>query len=178
MIKSFSTTALVIKRRNYRETDQFTTIFCQPKGKLTVVSKGVRTLKSSKKAAIEPGNIIKAFIVNTKGMPILTQARLSTNCYHLQNQLSSVRQLTQLLEIIDSLFVEEEIEDQLFQLVLTIHHQILNNQSNQQIKHNLKTLVSKLGYQHLDQTNHSSILDYISEIIERPMLSFDYLKVS
>jgi DNA repair protein RecO (recombination protein O) len=176
--KSFSTQALVLSHRKVGETDRLTTLLTQTQGKITVIAKGVRKMSSSKKAALEPGNIITAFCITTKSMPILTQTKLDHDCLPIRSSLQKMRQLSQLLEIVDRLFVNEELDPELFQQVIATRHAIVaTTPTKNTVLQQLDELLIALGYQPLAETKHQSILDYVAEITDRPMKSWAYLTV-
>ncbi|MGD9129059.1 MAG: DNA repair protein RecO [Candidatus Woesebacteria bacterium] len=176
--KSFSTAAIVLKRKNIGETDRLVTVLTEKKGRLMAIAKGVRKINSSKRAYLEPGNLVKAFFIKTKSLPLLTQAELISDSAKLRKNLNKIRQLSQLLEIFDQLFVEEEIETNLFEKSLKLRELLLAEQfSIQDFKNNLSGLIVQLGYQDPQETKYKSILDYVSMITERKCKSFDYLTV-
>lgn len=176
--RSFTTTALVIKSAKVGESDKIITLLTQEQGKLACVAKGVRKITSSKRALLEPGNVVKAFFITTKSMPLLTQATMVDDTREIMAHLAKIRQLTQILEIVDKLFVEEEIEPHIFDHVLQMRAEIVSNQpTTTRISHQLDTLLTYLGYQPLAETSHKSVLEYVQEITDKPMRSWDYLKV-
>lgn len=176
--KTFSTTGIVLKRSKVGETDNIVTLLTPDRGKIVTVAKGVRKMTSSKRAALETGNYVKAYCVVTKSLPLLTQATLIDDCSTIRNKLPKIRQLTQLLEILEKLFVEEKLEKGLFASILTIRAEILKEKSSHRtIKSQLEDLIANLGYQHPQETKHASVLDYVSALANKPMRSFEYLVV-
>lgn len=178
MSHSFSTTALVLKRTSVGETDRLVTLLSPERGKVVCVAKGVRKLKSSSRANLEPGNLIRAFFVDTKSLPLLTQSRLVKAASPLRRSLIQITQLQQILEIFDRLFVEDFIDEEASQLAFSIYDELLSPQKhNLHIKQLLKQLIQVLGYQNLDETLHQSINDYVEEISEKKMKSVEFLRV-
>lgn len=178
MIRTFTETVLVLKRTSVGEADRIVTFLSATHGKFAAAAKGVRKINSSRRALLEPGNLLKAFFATTKTLPIMTQAQLLEDAATIHGDLVKLRQLAQILEIFDRLFVEEEIEPRIFELVKAIRQQVLvPEKTSSHISLYLNRLVEELGYQNLAETNHSSILDYIAEITEQPMKSWDYLMV-
>lgn len=173
--RSSLSAALILKRSNTGEADRVVTLFTKEEGRIVVIAKGVRKIKSSKRAYLEPGNLAKILLIKTKSMPLLTQASLIEDTASIRSNLAKIRQMTQLLEIIDKLFVEEEVEDHVYQLVMRIRKKIIDG-SKVNLKADLVTLVEWLGYQNIKETQHESILDYVTEITGKKMRSFDYLK--
>ena len=127
---------------------------------------------------MEPGNIIQAQFIKTKSLPLLIQAKLISDTNNIRDNLPQIRQLVQILEIYDKLFVEQELSEKLYRLVLDIRLDVINRRAgNRQIQAKLNQLISALGFPQADLTKYDSILDYVSEIAERPMRSFEYLQV-
>ncbi len=176
--RSYNTQALVLKRKKVGETDRVVFLLSQEYGRFVSIAKGVRKLNSSKRAFMEPGNIVQAHFVRTKSLPLLIQARLISSTDNLRENLPHIRQLVQILEIYDKLFVEQEVAADLYRLVLEIRLDIIKKRAgNRQIQTKLNRLITQLGFPKADLNKYDSILDYVSEIAERPMKSFDYLQV-
>lgn len=174
--RSYTLSGLILKRTSVGETDRVVTLLTQEKGKLVCVAKGVRKLNSSKRAYMEPGNLVKAYLVRTKGLPLLIQAKLINDSAKIKTNLVDIRQLVQVLEVFDKLFVEEELPLKTYQLVLNIRASLINSQT-QLIRGQLKQLILQLGFPKPDMKKYDNILEYVQEIAERPMKSFDYLRV-
>lgn len=178
MTHSFKTEAIILKRVNTGETDRIVTLLSKDRGKIVCVAKGVRKLKSSNRAILEPGNLAKVFLIETKSMPLLTQSKLLNEAAHIRQTLAGISQLSQILEIFDRLFVEDFIDAETSLLAFSIHQELLSpNKKNARIKELLRELIKALGYQDLKETAHANILDYVSEITEKKMKSFDFLKI-
>lgn len=179
MTHSFKTEAIVLKRANTGETDRIVTLLSKDRGKIVCVAKGVRKLKSSNRATLEPGNLAQVFLIETRSLPILTQSKLLKEADLVRKSLAGISQLSQILEIFDRLFVEDYIEEGTSQLAFAIHRELLSDtKNNSKIKLLLQQLIQNLGYQDIKETAHLNILDYVAEITEKKMKSFDFLKVS
>lgn len=177
MIRSFNTQALVLKRSNSGESDRIVTLFTQEKGKIAVVAKGARQLTSSKRAYLEPGNHIKCGLVVTKGLPILTQATLLSDATDVRSNLTRMRQLLQLLEITDKLFLEESEDSLLFDDIMDIRHKIVAQQiSATWFRDSIEVVISKLGYQPFAQSEYQTITEYVAALADRPLRTWEYLK--
>ncbi len=178
MTHSFKTEALVLKRVNTGETDRVVTLLSKDRGKIVCVAKGVRKLQSSNRATLEPGNLAQVFLIKTKSLPLLTQAKLIQDADLARQSLVGICQLSQILEIFDRLFVEDFIDEKTSQLAFAIHRELLSkNKKNVKIELLLQELIKALGYQDLKETAHLNISDYVAEITEKKMKSFDFLKV-
>lgn len=175
---TFSTTGLVLRRNKVGETDRIISLLTQEHGKISCVAKGVRKITSSKRAFLEPGNIVKAFLVKTNSLPLLTQAVLEEDCSKMSPTLDKFRQLSQVLEIYERLFVEQELDEHVYDRAMLIRDHIVNSSaSNGSIRGHLDIIVAELGYQSPKESKYSSISDYISALSDQPMRSFEFLTV-
>lgn len=176
--RSFVCQGIVLKRNNSGETDRIISLLTKENGKLTVVAKGVRKLHSSNRAVLEPGNLVKAFCISTKSMPILTQTKLIEDCATMEHSLKSMRSLSQLLEIFNTLFVEDVLDDDVFNLVLKLRNQVIHNQVlPSHMRKLLGQLIEQLGYQNPDDSKFATINEYVEALANRPMRSFAFLQV-
>jgi DNA repair protein RecO (recombination protein O) len=176
--RTFSTPAIVLSYKKIGERDLIVVLLSRQQGKIRMIAKGARKLTSSKKAALEPGNVVTAYGVITKSMPLLTQAKLLEDCMPIRSSLQKIRQLSQLLEIFDRLFVNEELEPEMFQHILKMRKLIVTDQPTKStILTKIDHLLTMLGYQPLADTKHQSVMDYVADITERPMKSWEFFKV-
>jgi recombinational DNA repair protein (RecF pathway) len=176
--RSNATEAIVLKRTNVGESDRIITLFTRDQGKIAVVAKGVRSLSSSRRAYLEPGNHVKCLLISTHSMSLLTQATLIDDAQAVRQDLARIRQLVQLLEIVDALFVEEVGEGEFFDDVLRLREMIVGKRRPAtEIRKGLEELITNLGYQHPSETKYKTILEYVSALADKPMRSFEYLKV-
>ncbi|MCB9802156.1 MAG: DNA repair protein RecO [Pseudomonadales bacterium] len=169
--------ALVLKRTNTGETDRVVTLLTQEQGRMVCVAKGVRKLASSKRAHLEPGNVISAFLVSTKSLPLLTQSKLLKEAFEDSPKLADIRNITQLLETYDKLFVQEELEPYLYQKVLQVRDEVVSQKRSQPIRDHLSEIIVSLGYQHPADSKYDTITEYVSALSDRPMRSFEFLRV-
>lgn len=176
--KTFSTTGIVLKRVNVGETDRIISLLTQEFGKITCVAKGVRKMSSSKRASLELGNIVKAFCLETKSLPLLTQATLIENCSALPHSLAAFRQLSQLLEIAEKLFVESSIEVHTYKKILALRSAILsNNLGATYTRAMFRSIITDLGFQDPEESKYSTISEYIAALSDSKIHSFEYLSL-
>jgi DNA repair protein RecO len=176
MSKTYTTTALVLKRHNYHENDRVVTMITQPFGKITAIAKGARSLLSSKQGVLEPGNTVTAHLVETKSLPYITQAQVISAAYQGDSHLNMLKNLQLTLELLDRILVEEELETQVFEQILLIRNQVvLSDLSRGMIRHHLDLLLTQLGYPSLAQSQHTSISDFVAELTNKPLRSWEFL---
>jgi len=175
MKRSTTVESIVLKRKNLGETDRLVTLISQEMGKIVCVAKGVRKLNSSFSSAIEPGNLIRAHLIITNGLPLLVQAKLIEDASTTRSSLPKIRRLSQILEIFDKLLVEEELPQETFSLIKQIRQLLISGDINL-IRSKIKTLINQLGFADNTSQNHQTMLEYVQEVVERPMQSFKFLQ--
>ncbi len=175
--RTFSAQGIILKRTDSGEQDRIVHILTKERGKMICVAKGVRRITSSKASSLEPGNFISGFFVETKSWPLLTQAKLIADCATMPRTLQAFRQLSQILEIFDQVFVEEEIDTPMFTLITKLRSTVTKPVvSTALIRAQLSLLITQLGFPHPDTRPNLTISDYISQLTERQIKSYDYLK--
>ena len=177
-IRSAPAEGIVLKRSNTGEADRIVTILTREYGKIAGVAKGVRKLSSSKKSYLEPGNLIKVLLVRTGSLPIITQASLIHQAMESDATLRNIRSLVQWLEIMDKIFVEEELEPELYQLVLSTRSHCLAPKVNiDQLQKQLASILQLLGFNEEQGEKNYSITQFVNTIADRPLKGFEYLTV-
>lgn len=175
--RSISTPAIILKRTNVGETDRILTLLTETKGKIAVIAKGCRKMSSSKRGYLEPGNLINAYLIPTKSLPILTQARLQEEFVGIKSSLQGMKKLFQVLEIVDTLLVEEENPEIFADVLSMVYHLNESPDNYRSIQTRLENLITSLGFQHPRETTYRSITDYVQAVAEKPLRSYEFLTV-
>ncbi|MBP9781828.1 DNA repair protein RecO [Candidatus Woesebacteria bacterium] len=176
--RNFTAVGLVLKRVKVGETDVIITMLTQERGKLVCRAKGVRTLRSTKRSALQPGNIVRFHWLETKSLPLLTQALMEKDCSEMESTLPRMRQLSQLLELCERLFIETELEQQIFSQVLNLRQSIVHNRlGSTDVRTTFRSIITQLGYQDPEDSKYETIGDYISALSDKPMRSYNFLSV-
>ncbi len=90
-MKQFKTSAFVLRRVDYGETDRIIT-FLTPKGQVSVIAKGVRRPRSKLAGGIELFSESEISVIEGKGrLDILRSARLLEHFYHLAEDYDRLR---------------------------------------------------------------------------------------
>ncbi len=176
--RNFTAVGLVLKRVKVGETDVIISLLTQERGKLVCRAKGVRTLKSTKRSALQPGNLVRFHWLETKSLPLLTQALMEQDCSVMESTLIRMRQLSQLLELCERLFIESELEEKIFNQILQLRQNIVQNcLGATDVRTTFRSIITQLGYQDPEDSKYESIGDYISALSDKPMRSYNFLSV-
>ena len=176
--RTFTAVGLVLKRVKVGETDVIVTLLTQERGKLVCRAKGVRTLKSTKRSALQPGNVVRFHWIETKSMPLLTQALMEEDCAVMESTLVRMRQISQLLELCERLFIENELELKIFSQILHLRQSIVHNHlGSSDVRTTFRSIITQLGYQDPQDSKYETIGDYIGALSDKPMRSYNFLSV-
>lgn len=177
-MQSISTEAVVLKRVSVGEADRVITLLTPTEGKVVCIAKGVRKITSTQSAYLEPGNHISAQLRPTSSLAIISQTQLQQQFAQAKKHLVRVKQVFEVLELADLLFVEGSEDEEGFAIILEVL-ELLNEERSQfvTIQEKLNQLLVHLGYQSLEETPYTSILEYATVVAERPVRSYDYLSI-
>lgn len=176
--KTGTAVGLVLKLIPVGETDALITLLTQERGKLVCRANGIRTLKSTKRSALQPGNLVKCYWLETKNMPLITQAMIANSYVEMDQSLPRYRQLSQLLELCERLFIESELETEIFEQVLLLRLKIAQNVlRSKDVQTSFRSIITTLGYQDPEDSKYETISDYVSALADKPIRSYTFLKV-
>ncbi len=169
-MKSYTVEGVVIKRSNMGEADRIVTMFTKTEGKVTVVAKGIRKLKSKRAGSLELFNLVKAQIIPSKGQIDTLAEVQSLNTFRaFRKHLGRVTLAYQICEAIDKLTPDRQPHPQVFNILVTALSQISQLGANweSQIKLWLVEIVKDLGFYPQDQDFNGNIVDFVEEISSR-----------
>lgn len=179
MNKYIHTQALVIKRHNYNEADRFITLLTRDYGKISCLAKGVRKISSRKRSSLEPLNVAKVAMIETKSGYILTEATALINFNSLRQTLPRLTQASQFLEIVDGLIAEAEPHEWLYHQTISIIKAIDEGICDRQTQLlAIRDILVELGFG-VPPGDEVVLKNHIEEITQRPLRSKHfYLGVS
>ena len=107
---------IVIKRKNFGETDKIITVFTRNQGKIRLIAKGIRKISSRRASHIELFKHVKITYNKFKALFVLTDA-LSMDEYNFSDKnLNKLAYAYYLSEIIDQLVPESQPMEDIFEL--------------------------------------------------------------
>ncbi len=177
-MKSFSATGIVLKRSNFGELDRVVTLLTKEQGKLACIAKGSRRLTSSKLAALEPGTLIKGHFVPTKGLPLLTQAQIINDFAGLKSDLTHIRNLFQILEMLDAILAEGDPQPEVFTIVLELFATLEQKKTNKTaaVRQAFTHILSVLGFSSAQaQDSKKPLRDFIEHLTQHKLKAFAFL---
>ncbi len=108
------TKAIVIKKQNTNEYDQFVTCYTQEFGKLTAIAKSVLKPNSIQAMHLDVLNLVEFELINGKAMPIIAGAQSENSYRELKNSIPSLAVAHFFSEVIDKMVPELEKDEKLW----------------------------------------------------------------
>ena len=109
--------AVILKRDNFGEADSIITVFSKNNGKLRILAKGSRKIKSKFVGHLEPFSLVKISLVSGRSFEILTSCEIKKSFYSLKENLNNLPRLNYIFEITNNLTCEELKNPQVFKLI-------------------------------------------------------------
>ncbi|HUQ85016.1 MAG TPA: DNA repair protein RecO [Candidatus Limnocylindrales bacterium] len=116
-MRNFKTEGIIIKRRNYKDSDRILTVLTKTNGKIYVKAAGVRKITSRRAGHIEPINHSMLSLYQGNAFPILTEAETINNFSEIKSDLESVGHALHLCELVDGLCPENQENMRIFFLL-------------------------------------------------------------
>jgi len=110
--------AVILRRQDLGEADRLLTIFTPDHGKLRVVAKGVRRLRSRKAGHLEPLTRARLMLARGRNLDVITQAEAVELFTSLRGDLERLGQAFYVVELLDRFTVEEGETQRLYDLLL------------------------------------------------------------
>lgn len=112
--------ALIIKNRDYRETDKLVTFFSEQEGKATAVARGVKKPASSLRACVQPFCHSLLYLNAGKELGTITQGSIINFYGNCREDLRRTLYIMYMLELLDKTLMEHVPLPQLYEIVLAI----------------------------------------------------------
>jgi DNA repair protein RecO (recombination protein O) len=181
MPRYFSTTAIVINKKNVKESDLLVTLLTPSLGKIVAIAKGIKSIKSSRLGTIQLGNLIKAHLYQKNDFLWLSESQTIVSFLQTDKNLSQLNLLFYFLEIINHFIAENQNIEGVFDISCRLVDAINRNQVKTYI-HNEILLLHTLGFgtskevtESFDQKNYrlcqKLLKSYFESIIEHPLQS-------
>lgn len=122
MSQTFTTSGIIIKRRDYQENDRLFYVYTKEHGKIELVAKGTKKITSKLNAYLEPFYLVNLMIAKGKFFDKLANANVVKSYTNLRNDknLTGFFIISYLSEIIDGLIVGQTPQNKKYDLLLEL----------------------------------------------------------
>lgn len=116
---SITTEGVILKRKNFAETDRVLTVLSKEKGKISVMAKGVRRITSRRAGNIEVLNRVKLHLFKAQNYN-LSEAEALDVYPHIKANLTLSAHAFHVIELVDRIVADDQFNPQVYPLLVTI----------------------------------------------------------
>ncbi len=167
--RRYSTEGIVLAKKNYGEADRIITLLTKDHGKMRVLAKGVRKVKSRKRGHLEVFNMIKFSAARVHDMDLMTEVELIEGYSNLKHDLRKVSVAYYLVEIVTKLTQTDEKNELLYYFLAEKLHELSETRALKTFRIECaRQLLMRLGFWPYgkDLDNPDSLIE---EVIERKL---------
>jgi DNA repair protein RecO (recombination protein O) len=175
------TVGIVIKSKSIKESDLLVTLLTPHLGKITVLAKGAKNIRSSRLGTLQLGNIVKTNLYRKNDFLWLSESTVISHFMQIPKKLTQLNLLFYFLELLNYFIADNQQIDGIYQISENLITSINKNQLDQFIKYEIQ-FVQILGFGLPDDIQATfNSKDYIScqkyiktfleSIIEKPLMS-------
>lgn len=176
-----STLGIVIKSRTIKESDILVTLLTPHSGKITMLAKGAKNIKSTRLGSLQLGNIIKAHIYQKNNYLWLSETQTVSQFLQTSKNLTQLGLLFYFMEILNYLIADNQQIEGIYEISENVIKAINNNNFVAFIKHEIE-FINLLGFgipKSVETTFHhedyitcqKEIKQFLESIIEKPLHS-------
>ncbi len=170
MFTHYRTQGIVLKKEDRREADQVFTIFTKDFGRLEIMAKSVRKIKSKLRGGMELFYLSEIEFVQGKGYKTLTDALLVDKFKPIRNNLEKFKIAYQIASVFDKLIKGQEKDEKVWQLFKEVFRRLNSTADNNLgllYHYFLWQFLAIQGYdpEHISKETNISLEDYLNSII-------------
>ena len=148
MSLTFKTPGIILKAKDYKETDRLYTIYTKDFGKQILRAQAVKKVNSKLAGHLEPLSQSQLFIAEARGLKKIAGAQTMQNYQHIKQDLVKLNEVLYCLDVFDALIAEHEKDQELYKLLENFLQWSEDNKINLlTIKSFILKLLQILGYQ-------------------------------
>lgn len=114
---SYSSEGIVLSRKNYGEADRILIVISKDFGKLSLLAKGIRKIKSKKRGHLEIFSKVKFSAINGHGMDIMIEAQTLNDYAGVRVNLNKISLAYYFCEVVNKITHEDQQQSLVFRLL-------------------------------------------------------------
>lgn len=156
---------IVLNRRILKDVDRFLTILTEDRGKLTLLARSVRSIRSKRASSLDLFCLVRFGYIERGDYKILTHVELVESFRQGKKKLGDISRLFVIGELVDSLVPEDDPHPEVYNLLLTALTHLTRFDSPEYLDRFKTKLLLLLGYG--DQ--RGDLDAYIETLLARPL---------
>lgn len=122
-----NTKGLILKYCDLNDNDRLFTIYCPEEGKITAMSKGIRSHKHKDFAALQQFCYSELTIDNSRGLGYINSAQIINNFYDMRTSVEKVSFASYFTDLVSSLSDELIYDEEFFKFILNSLFMVANS---------------------------------------------------
>ena len=173
MERGYKDVGIVLRGINWGEADRLLTLYTSRRGRVRLVARGVRRLRSRKAGSLEVFSEVKIVVVQGRNLGIVTEVEMLNNHNGWRGDLVKVAVAYYLCELIDRLLPEEQSNGKVFSWLRESLVAIGRGNLRKLVRRFEEGLLDELGFgvPAVVRAKPGSLREYIETITERKIRS-------
>jgi DNA repair protein RecO (recombination protein O) len=168
----YKTRGIIIKRTNVGEADKIVTIFSENHGKLKVVARGIRKIRSKLAGNLELFCLSNFNIAEGKNLDVVTAALIEKCYFNIRNNLEATEQAQYFSEVIYKITEENDKHPQIYHLLDHVLESLASEKNKIIIPYFEWNIITELGY----HPELYSCINCRSKLTDKEKIFFNYLR--
>jgi len=120
----YRTRGFILKKEDFGEADQIFTLYTEDFGKIKVLGRAIRKIKSKLRAGIELFSLSEIEFIQGKTYKTLTDAMIIDKFKNVRNDLEKLKIVYQITEVVDELVGGQEKDKQVWELLIEVFNRL------------------------------------------------------
>ncbi len=172
-MRSSKTAGIILRRGNFGEADKILTVLTPGHGKIKVVARGVRRIKSRRAPHLELFNQVELVLHHGQVFDTVTEAKVLNNYASLKSDLKMSGFLFYIAEVLDKILPEHQPHPEVFDLLLATLALPLSDGT---VKKFVVQLLWNLGYLPKGEYPKIGVTTMVESIVEKRIRSKRFLE--
>ncbi len=127
----YRTQGIILKKQNRREADQVFTVFTKDFGRIEVLGRAIRKIKSKLRSGAELFYLSEIEFIQGRAHKTLTDAVLIDKFKAISQDLEKLKTAYQIVDVFDKLITGQEKDEKLWQLLKEVFCRLNNAAANE-----------------------------------------------
>src|SRR3989344_6573029 len=146
-LRTYSSEGIILSRKNYGDADRILIVLSKNFGKLGLLCKGIRKIKSKKRGHLEIFSRVKFSAVHGNGMDIMTEAETINDFSGVRINLNKISLAYYFCEVVNKITHEDGHPTTVYSLLSTVLEELEQTTELKKLRLNfIYDLLTNMGY--------------------------------
>lgn len=145
--RSYTSEGIVLSRKNYSEADRILIVISKTFGKLSLIAKGIRKIKSRKRGHLEIFSKVRFSATKGHGMDIMTEVETMYDFSKIRTNLNKISLAYYFCEVVNKITHEDGRPSTVYNLLSTVLEELEQTTELKKLRLNfIYDLLTNMGY--------------------------------